>query len=55
MNISFNNLTFDVVVRDFYDTDSSPVVLEKFTNCTMDPNLNSFVAKKVVQQMETLN
>jgi hypothetical protein len=46
-NISFNNLTFDIVVRDFYDTDSSPVVLEKFTNCTMDPNLNSFVAKKV--------
>jgi len=46
-NISFNNLTFDVVVRDFYDTDSSPVVLEKFTNCTMDPNLNSYVAKKI--------
>jgi len=46
-NISFNNLTFDIVVRDFFDTDSSPVVLEKFTNCTMDPNLNSYVAKKV--------
>lgn len=46
-NISFNNLTFDIVVRDFYDTDSSPVVLEKFTNCTMDPSLNSYVAKKV--------
>ena len=38
-NISFNNLTFDIIVRDFYDTDSSPVVLEKFTNCTMDPKL----------------
>lgn len=46
-NISFNNLTFDILVRDFYDTDSSPVVLEKFTNCTMDPNLNSYVGKKV--------
>ena len=46
-NISFNNLTFDIVVRDFFDTDSSPVVLEKFTNCTMDPSLNSYVAKKV--------
>ena len=46
-NISFNNLTFDVVVRSFYDTDSSPVVLEKFTNCTMDPNQNSYVAKKI--------
>jgi hypothetical protein len=47
MNISFNNLTFDVVVRSFYDTDSNPIVLEKFTNCTMDINLNSYVAKKI--------
>ena len=46
-NMSFNNLTFDVIVRDFYDTDANPVVLEKFTNCTMDPNENSFVAKKI--------
>ena len=47
INISFNNLTFDILVRDYYDTDSNPVVLEKFTNCTMNPNENSFVAKKV--------
>ena len=47
INISFNNGTFDVVVRDFFDTDANPVVLEKFTNCTMDPNQNSFVAKKI--------
>ena len=47
MNISFNNGTFDVVVRDFFDTDANPVVLEKFTNCTMDMNQNSFVAKKI--------
>ena len=47
MNISFNNATFDVVVRDFFDTDANPVVLEKFTNCTMDMNQNSFVAKKI--------
>ena len=47
INISFNNGTFDVVVRDFFDNDANPVVLEKFTNCTMDPNQNSFVAKKI--------
>jgi len=46
-NMSFDNLTFDVLVRDFYDSDSAPVVLEKFTNCTMDPNENSFVAKLI--------
>jgi hypothetical protein len=47
MNMSFNNSTFDIMVRDFFDTDANPVVLEKFTNCTMNPDSNSFVAKKI--------
>jgi len=46
-NMSFGNLTFDVLVRDFYDTDNNPVVIEKFTNCTMNPNDNSFIAQKI--------
>jgi hypothetical protein len=46
-NMSFANNTFDILVRDFFDTDSNPVVIEKFTNCTMDPTLNNYVAKKV--------
>ena len=46
-NMSFNNGTFDVLIRDFFDTDSAPVVLEKYTNCTMNPQDNSFVGKKI--------
>ena len=46
-NLSFNNMTFDVLVRNFFDTDANPVVIEKFTNCTMDPSSNNFVAKKI--------
>lgn len=46
-NISFNNMTFDVLVRNFFDTDQNPVVIEKFTQCTMDPASNNFVAKKI--------
>jgi hypothetical protein len=46
-NMSFNNRTFDVLVRDYYDVDANPVVLEKFTNCTMDPSQNNFIAKKI--------
>ena len=46
-NISFANGTFDVMVRDYYDTDSNPVVIEKFTNCSMDPSQNNFIAKKI--------
>ena len=46
-NISFNNGTFDVLVRDFFDTDNNPVVIEKFTNCNMNPGDNNFIGKKV--------
>jgi hypothetical protein len=46
-NLSFNNMTFDVLIRNFFDTDANPVVIEKFTNCNMDPASNNFVAKKI--------
>jgi hypothetical protein len=46
-DISFANQTFTVLVRDYFDTDSAPTVLEKFTNCSMDPSQNSFIAKKI--------
>ena len=47
INISFANRTFDVLVRDYFDVDSNPVVIEKFTNCSMDPSQNNFIAKKI--------
>jgi hypothetical protein len=46
-NISFGNGTFDLLVRDYFDTDSAPQVIEKFTNCSMDPNQNNYIAKKI--------
>jgi hypothetical protein len=47
INISFDNGTFDLLVRDFFDTDSAPTVIEKFTNCNMNPNDNNFIGKKI--------
>ena len=47
INMSFKNRTFDVLVRSFYDSDTAPVVLEKFTNCTLDETQNSFIGKKI--------
>ena len=38
---------FDLVVRDFYDTDNSQLVLEKFTNCSMTEGESNFVGLKV--------
>lgn len=46
-NVSFANGTFDLFIRDYFDTDRNVVVLESFTNCTMDPTLNNYVANKI--------
>jgi hypothetical protein len=46
-NISLKNRTFDVFVRNFFDTDANPVVIEKYTNCNLDENSNNFIAKKI--------
>jgi hypothetical protein len=46
-NLSFNNMSFDVLVRNFFDTDANPVVIEKFTNCNLDPASNNFIGVKI--------
>jgi len=38
---------FDVYIRDFYDTDASPNVLESYTRCTLIKGLNSYIAQKI--------
>ena len=39
--------TFDVVVRDFNDVDSAPVVLERFTNCNLVNGDAGYIAFKI--------
>ena len=46
-NISFDRREFDILVRDFYDTDERPLVLEKYSRCSMNPSVNSYVGKKI--------
>ena len=46
-NISYTNGSFDLAVRDFFDTDTNPVILEKYTNCSMDPANNSYIGVKI--------
>jgi hypothetical protein len=46
-NIDLDSGEFDLIVRDFLDTDDNIVVLEKFTRCTMNPDLPGYVARKV--------
>jgi hypothetical protein len=46
-NINLDNGEFDIMVRDFFDTDENMVVLEKFTRCSMNPEVAGYVARKV--------
>ena len=47
MNINTDTGEFDLVVRDFNDTDDNMVVLEKYNRCSMNPDVSGYVAKKV--------
>ena len=46
-NINLDTAEFDLIVRDFNDADDNQVVLEKFTRCTMNPDLPGYVARKI--------
>ena len=39
--------TFTVLVRDHYDTDASPQVLEQYPLCTLNPNSDDYIARKI--------
>ena len=42
--------SFDVIVREFGDSDEQPVVLEAFRGCSLDPNSERFVARVIGDQ-----
>jgi hypothetical protein len=46
-NINIETGEFDILVRDFYDTDDNQVVIEKFSRCSMNPDVAGYVARKV--------
>ncbi len=39
--------TFDVVIRDWTDTDTSPKVLEQFRGCSLNPSADRYIAKAI--------
>lgn len=46
-NIDLDTGEFDVMIRDFNDTDDNMVVLEKFTRCSMNPDMPGYIGKKI--------
>lgn len=47
MNINIETMEFDLVVRNFNDTDDNMVMIEKFSRCSMNPANPGFIGKKV--------
>ena len=47
--------TFDVMLRELYDTDTSTRVLESFTGCDLNPSSQNYVAKKIGDKKVTFN
>jgi len=46
-NIKPDDKLFDVEIRSYADTDANPVILEKFSRCTMDPTSDRFVGRRI--------
>jgi len=46
-NINPTTKEFDVVIRDYNDTDANPSILERFGRCTMNPNSNNFIMRRI--------
>jgi hypothetical protein len=46
-NINLETGEFDLIVRDFNDTDENQVVLEKFSRCSMNPDMPGYIARKI--------
>jgi hypothetical protein len=46
-NIKPDVKEFDVIIRDYYDVDSRPSILESFRKCNLDPNSDNYIARRI--------
>jgi len=46
-NINPITLEFDVIIRNFYDTDANPSVLESFTRCGLVKGNNNYIGQRI--------
>jgi len=46
---------FTVVIRDYNDTDQRPVVLESYSNCSLDPNSANYIGRKIGTKYYTVD
>lgn len=46
-NIDPATREFDIIIRDFNDTDENVSVLESFTRCSFNPELNNYIGRRI--------
>ncbi len=46
-NVNIDTYEFDVIIRDFNDTDANVSVLESYTRCSLNPTNTNYIAKKI--------
>jgi uncharacterized protein len=54
-NVNNKAGTFTVTIRRGDDTTASPLVLEQFTNCSLDPLSPNYISKKIGDQSSTVD
>lgn len=46
-NVRPDNGTFDVIIRDYYDSDANMTILERYNSCTMVPGTSNYIGLKI--------
>jgi hypothetical protein len=46
-NVNLETGEFDLLVRDFNDSDDNMIVLEKYSRCSMNPELPGYIGRKI--------
>jgi hypothetical protein len=47
--------TFDIILRQFDDSDVRPLFVESFTQCSLDPNSSNYIARKIGDKWYDIN
>ena len=54
-NVEVDNGTFDMVIRQGNDNTLSPIVLETWTNLSLDPKSSNFISKRLGDSVQVYN
>jgi hypothetical protein len=47
ININLDTAEFDLLIRDYGDTDENMVALEKYSRCSMNPEATGYIGRKI--------